>query len=307
MASDKKSLYEKQAQAILDLIEQSGDKLVWHRPWLYVSGMPTSAHTDREYTGGNAFYLWLVQTIKGWDDVPYWATFNWIKNNGGKVNKGEKSCMIYFPIFKKVETDTLDENDKPIMVSKLVSFRAMYVFNVKYQTTGLEEWVAEHTKEQKDHQIDVKQSVEKLENIYLSIKNRPAISHNGQRAYYKPVNDTIGLPAFNKFDSNLDYWKTKFHELAHSTGHADRCDRKEITQAIGKAENAYDKEELVAEFTAMNILAFSGYVNGQTEGESAAYIQGWMAAFKEKPEIIQEAVKDSIKATEYLLKDYKES
>jgi antirestriction protein ArdC len=302
----KQSLYEKQAQAILTLIEESEDKLVWQRPWLYVSGMPTSAHTDREYTGGNAFYLWLVQTIKGWDDVPYWATFNWIKSQGGKVNKGEKSCMIYFPIFKKVETKEVDEEGNPVFVSKLVSFRAMYVFNVKYQTTGMDKWVEDHTTKQEENKTDVSQSVDKLEKIYLSIKNRPTISHNGQRAYYKPSDDTIGLPEFKKFESNLAYWKTKFHELAHSTGHADRCNRKEITQKIGIVDNAYDREELVAEFTAMNILAFAGYVNSDTEKESAAYIRGWMKAFKEKPEIIQEAVQDSIKATEYLLKDYKE-
>jgi antirestriction protein ArdC len=63
-----------------------------------------------------------------------------------------------------------------------------------------------------------------------------------------------------------------FHELAHSTGHENRLNRKELVNCDGFGNTSYAKEELTAEMTAAFLCAITG-IHQPTIADSAAYIQ----------------------------------
>jgi antirestriction protein ArdC len=55
------------------------------------------------------------------------------------------------------------------------------------------------------------------------------------------------MPNSNLFRSDEEYYRTLFHELVHSTGHASRLNRTELLKINMLKSHDYSKEELVAE------------------------------------------------------------
>jgi Zincin-like metallopeptidase len=56
------------------------------------------------------------------------------------------------------------------------------------------------------------------ERIVAGIPNPPATVQDA-RAWYRPANDTVGVPSRQALGSAEEYYSTLFHELTHSTGH----------------------------------------------------------------------------------------
>lgn len=123
---------------------------------------------------------------------------------------------------------------------------------------------------------------------------------NSRRAFYSPREDKVVLPEIQQYDGVAEYYLTVFHELAHSTGHKDRLNRKGITHNdmfSGKTEYSY--EELIAEMTAC-------FMNGNLGLEtnlknSASYIKGWSKYLKDNPHAFFNASMDGRKAQNYIL------
>ena len=131
--------------------------------------------------------------------------------------------------------------------------------------------------------------------------NPPKIDHDGgDRAYYRPSNDTVHLPAMATFHSAEEYYSTKFHELAHSTGHESRLNRHGLETGIAPFGNAvYSKEELVAEFGAAFLCAKAGIDN--TIDNSAAYIAGWCKAVRNDNRLVITAASQGQRASDYIV------
>ena len=95
------------------------------------------------------------------------------------------------------------------------------------------------------------------------------------------------------------YYSVLFHELAHSTGHASRLNRKEVTDPIAFGSHDYSLEEMVAELTAAFLCAEAGIDN--TVENSAAYIAEWHKVLSADPKLFWIAAGRAQKAADYIL------
>jgi antirestriction protein ArdC len=122
----------------------------------------------------------------------------------------------------------------------------------------------------------------------------------GKRAYYNPLSDTVTLPLQTAFQSPEEYYATAYHELIHSTMHEDRLNRKVTAQVHKWGDDAYSKEELVAEMGASFLCGHAGIENTTIEN-SAAYIQGWLKFLKNDKTLLIYAAAQAQKASDYIL------
>jgi hypothetical protein len=110
-------------------------------------------------------------------------------------------------------------------------------------------------------------------------------------AFYRPSSDEIVLPMkaqFNKGNSNeaiykdgMEFYSTALHEMAHSTGTAQRLNR---LSGDKFGDPKYAKEELVAELTSAMIGNSMGF-DKRILNNNAAYLDNWIGALKEKSQI----------------------
>jgi antirestriction protein ArdC len=78
------------------------------------------------------------------------------------------------------------------------------------------------------------------------------------------------VPSLKRCKYSEGYYSALFHELAHSTGHENRLNRKELLSNDGFGSTNYAKEELTAEMTAAFLSAVTG-IGQATINNSAAY------------------------------------
>lgn len=89
------------------------------------------------------------------------------------------------------------------------------------------------------------------------------------------------------------------HELAHSTGHKDRLDRTELTKNYGTSNAARGEEELIAEISAAILASMFG-VNSDFDN-TAAYVQSWLSALQDNPDMVMKSSSEAQKVVDYLL------
>lgn len=128
----------------------------------------------------------------------------------------------------------------------------------------------------------------------------PKINYQGQYPSYYPQRDEVAIPELSSFDSAEEYYSALFHELAHSTGHQSRLNRKEITESTGFGSESYSREELTAELTSAYLCAITG-IGQQTIENSAAYLQGWLQALKDDKTLLIKAAGQAQKAADYIM------
>lgn len=144
---------------------------------------------------------------------------------------------------------------------------------------------------------------EKLEvckQIVDNMPHCPKIRNAGDRAYYSCSTDNVTMPLQALFHSMEEYYSTLFHELAHSTGHDTRLNRKELKEHDGFGGENYSKEELTAELTAAFLCAISG-IEQKTLTNSIAYIQGWLKALNNDKTLILKAASQAQAAADFIL------
>lgn len=276
------SVYEIITEKVLEQLEKG--TVLWRKPWKGGAGWPKNLESGRKYNGINVFLL----MAQGYDS-PYWLTFAGAKRMGGHVKKGERhtKVILWKPIKKKVENEDGEIEEK-------LSFLLRYfrVWNLE-QCEGIE--VPE------EEPMPDFSPIEACEAVINGMPKRPAIFWKEQRAYYRPSTDVVNLPKKETFESTEEYYSTAFHELAHSTGHKSRLNRfgKEAANHIFGSDS-YSKEELVAEMTAAFLCGKVGIDNATIEN-SAAYIDGWSKAFKERPKMVISAAAKAQHAAEFIL------
>ena len=287
----KRRAIDKIKDRIIELVENS-DELIWRQPWIALKDQhPRNAISGRHYSGFNFWMLGAIAVEHGYTD-PRWLTYKQAQDVGGHVRKGEKGSLIayYERMIKKVENEDGEEEDKPYFYMKVHS-----VFNVA-QTEDCDLPALELAELAHDHD-----PIEAAEAVIHAMPDPPTIVRGtSDRAYYVPGEDLVVVPAIEQFITPEHYYKTNFHELAHSTGHESRLDRK---MADNHALNmvGYGTEELIAEMTAAMLCGHVGIDTSRIEETSAAYIQGWMKRIKERPEILIKAASQSKKAMACIL------
>lgn len=278
------------AQAITDTViaELEQGRVPWRRPWSVNGLVPTSLQTGKAYRGVNALLLTLYAAAYGYDRN-LWITYRQAQAMGGNVRKGEKAVDVIF--WKKVDgkkDEATGEKTRGFMIMK-----SFAVFNVA-QCDGL---VIPEKFEAPKHNWQGSDAVERIVNGY---PNAPKIIHAAQgRAYYEPAADTVTLPPRESFPTPADYAETLFHELTHSTGHADRLNRFNDTEQPAVFGNEpYAREELVAELGAMMLLTMAG-IEPDTKN-SASYIGGWLTKLGNDKNLIVQAAQRASKAVEWI-------
>lgn len=251
----------------------------WRKPWTGSMGRPRNANSQKPYRGGNAFYLGLLQGMMGYS-TGQWLTFNGAKTLGGSIRKGEKGTQIFFWQFiKKEDKATGKETSFPYA-------KPYYIWNLD-QTEGCQ--LA--TKE-----VIRPEPIAAAEAIFRGMPKPPTMLV-GEEAFYNPTRDAVTLPMASTFRNMESYYATMFHELAHSTGHASRLDRK-LDGSFGS--DPYSREELVAEMTASFLCGECGIFDTVQEN-SEAYVQHWAAKLGSQPMLILEAAGAAQKAADYIL------
>ena len=269
--------YDRITERIVSLLEQG--IVPWHKPWQVATGLPRNLVTQKPYGGINTFLLMSM----GYES-PHWLTFRQAIQLGGTVKKGEKSCPVVF--WKPMEVTDTESGE----TEKIPFLRLYHVFNA-IQCEGLQNVPAPE---------NASFTVSKPAEIVAKMPQPPAVKHGMMQAFYSPTNDTVGMPAPRRFDSEDDYHATFFHELVHSTGHEKRLKRQSITERNGYGSDPYCKEELIAELGSAFLCGQSGIVE-RTIDSSAAYIQGWVKQLRQDKTLIVYAAAQAQKAADFIL------
>lgn len=117
---------------------------------------------------------------------------------------------------------------------------------------------------------------------YIKRENIDLITDSSGTPCYRPLLDRVELNPHVKSEDS--WYSIAFHEIAHSSGHSSRLNRKGINYPDGigpKArDNLYAVEECIAEITASLLCAECGIHSMETSGSqvydnNVAYVQGW--------------------------------
>lgn len=308
------AIIKKVNDAVIEGISKKGMK--WFKPWKSgQANAPRNRVTGRYYNGFNVFFLNFEMMSKGFQ-YNQWLTFKQVRSLGGKIIKGSKSTDVYLmkigyqdmktgkylkpAEIKKVNLSEKYTNDKGEEVARYrETFTWMYykVFNIG-QTEGIEPLEVIEDNATDNQPIEV---AEDLVQSYIDREGNLKLVHIVDQAYYRPADDVVNMPRLETFVDSDSYYKTLFHELAHSTGHESRLNRSTLLEVNKWGDDTYAQEELVAEISSMYLEGFVGLNPRDTEQNSIAYIKGWVNRFKDKPKQCFFAMQQATKATTYIL------
>lgn len=276
------NVYEIVNKRITELLEEG--TVPWKRPWRSTEG-PRNLISKKPYRGINSFLLNCSPY-----ESDHWLTFNQAKQKGGQVRKGEKSTIICFWKWINTVSDD-DESGNESAIIKKPLLRYYRVFNLE-QIDGIE-----HPKEP---EIETPFTpIEKAEQIIEDMQFKPVIQYGGGRAAYSPTLDKITLPPKEAFTSSEAFYNVLYHELAHSSGHSTRLNRKGVTEPTYFGSHDYSQEELVAELSASMLCGVAGIE--LTIENSAAYISGWLSVLRKDKKCLVLAAAQAQKAADYIL------
>lgn len=278
---------ERMAHQLASLMETYGPG-DWTRPWRD-SGCadalsPTNAVTGRAYHGCNVWQFAGCALEQGYP-TGTWATYKQWQSIGAQVRKGEKGTpgVKWAPIVRTVRDETTGE-DLELSSKRLVP-RWFTVFNAAqvdgYQAPTVSSgpvWEPERHADRFFGRIGAD------------------VRHGGDRAFYAPVQDYIGMPERAQFAEPAGYYATLAHEHVHWTGHPSRLGR-DLRHRFGS--EAYAWEELVAELGSAVLCARLG-LETQPRPDHAAYLASWIGGLREQPKALLTVTAKASDAVEWL-------
>lgn len=298
----------------------------WKKGWMGVNGsiqgLPQNI-SGRTYSGGNSFFLMFNTAEKGYK-TPVYMTFKQAKEQNLHVKSGEKSVPIF-----KWGLSIKDENGKRMSEEDYNAMsqeeratmdvrpfpKMFHVFNI--DQTNLEEVNKKRydaivarfqTPEQEVKDTEGMYVNEALDRMFEQKAWHANIQYDkpADQAFYRPSTDTIVLPMKEQFKlgktpeevyhDGMEYYSTALHEMAHSTGHESRLDRKFGAQGTDN----YAHEELIAEMTSALVGSTMGFDRKILEN-NANYLSGWLSRLRDKPETITTIMTDVGKASDMII------
>lgn len=273
----KKDIREEITQKIIKSLE--GGVIPWRCPFDRVA-YPTNYKTNHKYRGVNTLILWLTSMFSGYT-TNHWLGFRQAHDLNAHVKKGEKGTpiVVYSQYTKKITNPSTGQEEE----EQRRFFKTEYIWNLD-QIDDLEI-------------ITDNPSIRPKEEVETLVKQAGVfIRHQGECAFYNPLEDFINMPYRSKFKEESEYYSTLFHECIHLTGHEARLDRLNNNKKEGRAF-----EELVAEVGASFLCA--EFNIKQDLKNSASYIDSWVKALKEDEtnNYIFKAAKQASDAVDYLM------
>ncbi len=287
----KTNVYEQVTNRMIELLEQG--VVPWKSPYFSKVGFPKNFASGKAYRGINIFLLGSLRYTS-----PYFLTFLQAKELGGFVKKGERGAMVikYGTYTKEAENPEAQEAEEQRQYLK-----AYTVFNA-CQIEGVDFGQVEPLPT-----FTPSEQCSRARQIVAAMPQRPGIKDGVAVPCYQPSTDSVHMPAYGYFDSEEAYHSVLFHELTHASGHQSRLARKSLLEnkgidAAGAARKVYAEEELVAEMGAAFLNAHAGIIETEIQN-SAAYLQGWIAALKSKDakSWIVRAASEAQKAADFIL------
>jgi antirestriction protein ArdC len=277
--------YEKITERILELL--SAGEIPWRKPWCAVAAH--NSFSGHVYTGINAFIL---------EQGKSYGTFNQLQGYGIRVIKGSKGYPVVFssPIDQKdkatgkVLVDAHGNNKKFWLQRYYTVFSQDQWDTTNATTTGLR--IIELARKENTRTVNTVEVAEKI----IGIPHEKV--DGGDRAFYSPSKDHVGMPKRSFFHSDAEFYSTNFHELCHLTGHETRLKR-DLSGWFGC--ESYAKEELVSEFGAAFLCDRAGIGNEKTITNSAAYIQNWKKVIEDDPQFALKAASKAKQAANWIL------
>lgn len=259
----------------------------WRKTWAYTGeeGGPINFVTKTRYHGTNVVLLGM----QGFER-PFWATRRQIEGVGGVIRPDEMGKGSFVVYWKQYETEEEDEEGNVERKVRRV-LRYSRAFNVD-QCEGIPEGKIPTIVER-----DPEERIPRCEGLVKDYENGPLLSHGGDMAYYAPGGDYVNMPEMSCFESRDSYYHTLFHELIHSTGHAERLDRL-APQDLRRGSEDYSREELVAEMGAC-FLANEVGIEMDVDN-SAAYIGSWLQKLGDNPKWVVQAAGRADKAAGWI-------
>lgn len=288
----KPNVYEQVTNRMIELLEQG--VVPWKSPCFARVGFPKNFATGNRYRGINVFLLGSLRYTS-----PYFLTYIQAQELGGHVKKGERGSMVikYGTYTKETETPQPEQEAQAErrFVKAYTVFNASQIEGIEFpQPVALPEFTPS-------------ERCARAREIVAGMPQRPQIKEGMAIPCYRMDTDSVHMPEKGYFENEEAYCSTLFHELAHATGHQSRLARKSLMEnqgidAIGEAKKVYAEEELVAEMTASFLNAEAGIMETEIQN-SAAYLQGWIAALKSKDAKgwIVKAAGEAQKATDFIL------
>ena len=291
------NLYEEVTNKIISMIEKG--VAPWRRTWS-TYGLARNYVSGRLYTGIN--YILMNNTGH---PIPYFATFNQVKELGGAIKKNTKANMvIYFKLYyKDCDDKTLTpeiakgryEKGEDIKVLRFI--RYYNVFNVE-DIEGIEIDLNRFP----ELKLSNNEKISRCEEIIMNMPNPPDSRQiDANRAFYSPAQDFINLPSIGQFETSEHYYATYFHELIHATGHSSRLARSEVMDFSGFGTKPYSKEELVAEMGASFLSCHCQIDYGSLVENNASYLAGWLKVVREDSTFIFKVSAEAQKAVNFIL------
>lgn len=299
MANAKINAYELVTQRIIEKMKEG--KIPWRQPWVCkeqaVNGKTAelcafNRMSRLPYSLLNQFML----KNKG-----EYATFKQWVEMGGKIKKGSKAECVVFWKWLDVEeklTDTSKDTEGEVVIKKRIPLLKYYqVFHISCVDNVYPLDFSDDIQE--ENSIEPIPKAEEAISAYLTREHIPLL-YGGNKAAYSPALDCIYIPDRHKFGEHTnELYSTEFHEIAHSTGHKSRLNRFTEPQYFGN--EAYSKEELIAEISASAILALLGLETQDTFTNSTAYLQGWIRRLSNDNKMFVMASAQADKAIEFIL------
>lgn len=274
------------AQRVLE--ELAKGEIPWQKPWF---------GSERFVSHLNGKHYSLLNCILLGEPGEY-ATFNQIKNEGGKVKKGAKAKMV---VFWSQNEKEYEDDDGEKKTKKYWFLRYYNVFNLN-DCEGIQKKYLNEDDTRFIHEKET--SAEEIIDNYMSANPTLRVfrDEESDRAYYRPSEDYIKVPRMEQFEKVEEFYSALFHEMTHSTGHWTRLGRfKENGTVAALGNEDYGKEELIAELGAAALCGKCGIESTSSFRNSAAYLQGWTEAIKGDPNLIVAAAGKADKAVSYIL------
>ena len=270
-------------EAIRDQYGKDHEGFAWTKPWIdTANGMPRNVD-NKPYRGINVLLL-LIQASKMGYGQNVWGTFKAWKAKGGKIIKGSKSTKITF--YREIKSEDKETGEE----TKIRFLRTYSVFNIA-QVEGV-------TIQDDTQTLTNQVERDKLIDSFVAGTNA-ILKDGGNRAYYSPTNDFIGMPKLEQFKTTDGYYSTLLHELTHWTGAMKRCNR-DLKNKFGS--QAYAFEELVAELGSM-FLCNKFNILGRDEEQMRnhiTYLDSWIKRLKDDKKAIFQASTLAQKAFDFL-------
>ena len=242
----------------------------WQKPWItdLAHGLPRNLR-GTPYRAGNILMLLFLSGIAGYQ-TPIFMTFRQAKEEGLNILKGSLSFPVYFwkicirhkETHRKIDLEEYFNLDQTDMQEKQPERYAALTARAerKDYSDGM---VCEPI----DRMVEQQSWLCPIELRY------------GDRACYTRLHDRVVCPLKEQFPKGEAFYGTLLHEIAHSTGHAERLNR---TMGTSFGDEEYAREELVAELTSALCGAITGFATTPRE-ENAAYLKGWLTQLRWEP------------------------